>query len=83
MKANFIQIMEKIAGMNVMDNKASDSFPNFEFHIYKQFLANICYDFFLNWQTEKKTCFGPIRNLFSFSTAQTQTIGVNKLVKKI
>ena len=33
MKANFIQTLEKIAGMNVMNNKESDSFPKFEFHI--------------------------------------------------
>jgi len=39
---------------------------------------------FFNWQTEnKKNCFGPIRSLFSFSTAQTEKfvekIGKNKI----
>ena len=24
----------------------------------------ICYDFFFNWQTKKKTCFGPVRFFF-------------------
>ena len=32
------------------------------------FLANICYNSFFNWKTEKKTYFGPLRNLVSFST---------------
>ena len=32
------------------------------------FLTNICYGFRFSWQTEKKLCFGPIRNFFSFST---------------
>ena len=35
-------------------------------------LTNICYDFLLKWQTEKKLCFGRTKNLFSFSTAQTE-----------
>jgi hypothetical protein len=42
------------------------------------FLTNIYRDFFFNWQTEKKACFGPIRSLFSFSTTQT----LKKLWKK-
>ena len=33
---------------------------------------------FLNWQ---KTCFGPIRSLFSFSTAQTEKNYWEKLVE--
>ena len=46
--------------------------PILNFLIYHIFLTNICYDLFFNWQTEKKTCFGPMRNLFSFSTTQTE-----------
>ena len=42
------------------------------------FLTNICYDFFFNWPTEKKTCFGPIRNFFSF-----QLLKLRKLMTKI
>ena len=40
--------------------------PNLQF-----FLTNIYCDFCFNWQTGKN-CFGPIRSLFSFSTAQTE-----------
>ena len=40
---------------------------------------NIVYFFNL----EKKTCFGPIRSLFSFSTAQTEKLFWKKLVKQI
>jgi hypothetical protein len=38
------------------------------------FLTNIYYDFFFNWQIEKKKTpgFEPIKSLFSFSTAQTE-----------
>ena len=36
------------------------------------FSTNISYDFFFNYQTEKKNCFEPIRILFRFSTAQTE-----------
>ena len=57
------------------------SFTNLEFRIHK-FSLNICYDLFFNWQTGKKNCFGPIRNLFSFSTAQTEKNSLKKLVKK-
>ena len=38
-------------------------------------------DFFFNWQTEKKSCFVPMRGLFSFSTAQTEKNPRKKLVK--
>jgi hypothetical protein len=41
--------------------------------------TNIYYDLFFLWQTEKETCFGPIRSLFSFSAAQTE----KKFVEKI
>jgi len=44
---------------------------------------NIYYDFFVNWQTEKKTYFGPIRSLFSFSTAQTEKLWWKKIIKQI
>ena len=33
-----------------------------------KFLTNICYDFFFKRQTEKKTCFGSMRKLFSYNT---------------
>ena len=33
---------------------------------YTKILTNICYDFFFNWQTEKKNCFGPIKMCFLF-----------------
>ena len=46
------------------------------------FLTNICYDFFLKWQTEKKLCFGPTKKLFSFSTAQTKKNSSKKNVKR-
>ena len=36
--------------------------------------------FFFNWQNGKN-CFGPIRILFSFSTAQTEKNWLIKLVK--
>ena len=29
-------------------------------------LTNFYYDLYFSFQTEKKNCFGPIRNLFSF-----------------
>ena len=41
----------------------------------------VYYDFFFNWQTEKKTCFGPIRNFISFSTAQTKKNLWKKIVE--
>ena len=44
-------------------------------------LEFIHYDFFFNWQTEKKTCFGPIRNLFSFSSTQTEKNFVDRIGK--
>ena len=47
------------------------------------FLTNICYGFFFNWQTEKKSCFGPIKNLFFFSSAQTEKNSGKKLVTQI
>ena len=59
---------------------SSDSSSNFEFWI-----CQFCYDYFFNWQTQKKILFGPIRNFLSVSTAQTRKIrGRNwgtKLVK--
>ena len=39
------------------------------------FLTNIWYDFFFNWQTEKKTVL-EIKNPFSFSTVQTNNLFV-------
>ena len=48
---------------------------NNEFQIYDFFnkcLLEFIMIFFCNWQTEKKNCFGPMRSLFSFSTAQTE-----------
>ena len=45
---------------------------NNEFRTYI-FLTNTYYDFFSDWQTEKKkNCFEPIKSLFSFSTAQIE-----------
>ena len=44
--------------------------PNLRF--FSEILHNICYDFFFNCKLRKKVFFGPIRNLFSFSTAQTK-----------
>ena len=45
---------------------------------------NICYDFFFNWQTEKKKpCFGAIKDLFSFTTVQTEKNAWKKIVKQI
>ena len=46
------------------------------------FSTNIYYDFFFNWQVEKKNYLGPIRSLFSFSTAQKGN-SWKKLVKQI
>ena len=43
--------------------------------------TNIYYDLFFLWQTEKETCFGPIRSLFSFSAAQTEKNSCKKLGK--
>ena len=65
---------------------SSDSFTNLEFRIYWFFLQILkYYDLFFNWKTEKKNCFGPIRSLFSFSTAQSDKKkwrkSLNKLVK--
>ena len=34
---------------------SSDTFTNFKLRMYELFLMNIYYDFFFNWQTEKKT----------------------------
>ena len=59
-----------------------DSFTNFDFES-TFFLTNIRYDFFFNWQIEKKHFFGPIRNLFSLSTAQTEKILWTKLINQI
>ena len=36
-----------------------------------EFLMNIYYDFFFNWQTEKKNYFEPVKSLFSFITARS------------
>ena len=48
------------------------------------FLTNICYGFFFSCQTEKnKSCFGPIRSLFSFSIAQNKKNSWTKLGKQI
>ena len=48
---------------------SSDTFTNLKFRKYKTKFTNICYDFFINWQTEReKNCFGPIRSLFTFLT---------------
>ena len=52
--------------------------PNLRF-----FLTNICHDFFFNWCTEKKNCLGPIKSLFTFSTAHTEKKSWTKLVKQI
>ena len=41
------------------------------------------YDFFFNWQTEKNTCFKPIKSLFSCSTAQTEKNSWKKFMKQI
>ena len=45
--------------------------------------TNICYDFSSNWQNEKKKLFGPIRNLFPFSTVQTEKNSQKKLMRRI
>ena len=34
--------------------------------------TNFYYDLFFDWRTETKNCFGPIKSLFSLSTAQTE-----------
>jgi hypothetical protein len=44
---------------------------------------NIFYDFFFNWETQKKPCFGPIESLLSFSTAQSEKNLWEKIVKQI
>ena len=58
-------------------------FTNLEFRSYDFILRiHICYDFFFNWQIEKKTTvFGPMRSLFSLSIAQTETF-VEKMGEK-
>lgn len=43
----------------------------------------ICYDFFFNWRTENFFCFGPVRNLLSFLTTQTEKKSWMKLGKQI
>jgi hypothetical protein len=48
--------------------------------------TNVCYNLFFNWQTEKnskKACFGAIRNVFSFSTAQADKVRGKKWVNQI
>ena len=47
--------------------------------MYELFLMNIYYDFFFNWQTEKKHLFWTNKKFFSFLTAQTE----KKFVKQI
>ena len=62
-------------GSNVRIHQIVSPISNSDF--FNFFLTNIYYGFFFIWQTEKKTCFGPIRILFSFSTAQTEKIWGN------
>ena len=48
------------------------------------FLTIICFDLFLNTPANwKKACFGPIKNLFSFSTIKTGKDSWKKLVNQI
>ena len=58
---------------------SSDIFTNLECRIYKFFLINVFHDFFFNWQTQKKYRSRTNKNLFSFSTAQTEYNFGNKL----
>ena len=60
---------------------SSGSFTNLEFRIYEFFSTHIW--IFFNWQTEKKPCFVSIRDLFSFSTAQTEEKLWTKLWRQI
>ena len=46
------------------------------------FLTNICYDFFFNWQTEKKTVLDQ-QEIWLFSTAQTEKNTWTKFGKQI
>jgi hypothetical protein len=46
-------------------------------------LANICYDYSFNWQTEKKKLFGAIENVFSFSRIHIEKNLCKKIVKEI
>ena len=50
---------------------------------FNEILHNICYDFFFNCKLRKKVFFGPIRNFFSFSTAETENNSLKKMVNQI
>ena len=54
---------------------SSDSFTNLNSeptNFFNEILHIICHDFFFHWKTKKKALLGPIINLFSFSTPQTE-----------
>ena len=59
----------------------SDSFPIWNSTSTILFLMKICYDFFSNWQTEKKKAI--FDQNFFFSTAQTEKNSWTKLGKQI
>ena len=62
--------------------KSSDSFTNFKFWIYNFFrIHTYLLWFFFQMANWEKGCFGPITNLFSFPTAQTEKNSWTKLVK--
>jgi hypothetical protein len=62
---------------------SSDSSTNLEFQIYEKKLRIIVLISFFTGKLSKKNCFGPIRSLFTFSTAQTEKNLWKKLVKQI
>ena len=62
---------------------SSDSFTNLEFPIYDFFSQTFVMFSFSTGKQKKETCFGPIRNLLFFSTAQSEKNSWKKLVKQI